>query len=33
MEYIYNTCDFELYDINGLEENDNYDYKFINFIY
>ena len=30
---IINTCDFELYDINGLEENDNYDYKFINFIY
>ena len=26
MEYIYNTCDFELYDINELEENDNYDY-------
>ena len=26
MEYLYNTCDFDLYDINELEENDNYYY-------
>ena len=25
MKYLYNTCDFDLYNINELEENDNYD--------